>query len=974
MTIRKPVSQIHNLFHNAQRVDTQDMDVEQSYNINTNAAIINNHFGSGILPRSITPNILFDSDNLSASQASLLAAGNFDGTGLQVASQPTDTNLGNQIAVQLTNSTVLGRFSVKVLIIGLDFQGTPQYDRFTFHKNETQVTAKHYTRILAIFFNDFKGNHNCSRDLGGTIVISEATSYQLSRDPIMISQDIEPNLFFRDFKVPNAAVTLYNTLQAGMGSVYTVDSLNINTTVKINRVLGSGDVTSKVGEKFLAFTNNIQKISLLLGAEADMVAPIENKFDWAGDLVITVYELQTVVDCPSDIVPELGIEFEPKPQALAQLSFSQNELYDLGYVLTNVLQPVDFVFSNTSLGNTTNPIIVANRYYAVTVNRSGAASSGTILIGSGNNQRENARATLFNGVWVDVPEDDLWFQIWTDAAKVADGQAYDAGNGIDTEKTAFNTLGAEVDYSLQDLNFADSGENILNTAIIAAIEIPSLEEQDERTGAPVFARQKFEPSFSFVTTANLNTLRETSEPLVIGCAKDINAKQNIDLQKSQTLPGLAKGDTFRVVNPDADLLSLNMIGSKLIPNVTCATKDYRIFKVLVCTDGYGDVNGDGVINELDIVRATELLGADLNDLTTQGKILDGYIDTLEVLRADVDGDGVITSNDVNLITQYVSRQINGFPVGSSFTHMEITVQQSVGRNDGYYDCDGYIRLDGYGSQNIISPGSLDPYELLYDGYLTEPSIDGDDPIFTTIPFPGITYQILFQAFWQDYFLLFDSGAREVPAAFTFGENIVINSCIAPTLFECEDRSERDLDCDSGRTDILFPDNIIIGKGEILRPDGNHYSIDYEIGQVILQLPQVPLSESLIDIMGKFIVDAGGGFTEAGFPAMRFADCSTVKADALARHQIKFGVAVQAFAPNLDGYDDDGYGVIVDDIIGVYIDHQHGILTLSIKDLSVDPIYMTLVTKIEITVHLKKAGWKNEVLVIEPDQLVGLLSI
>src|SRR5690606_11475328 len=121
--------------------------VEQDYNVNTNGAIINNHFGSGILPRSITPNILFDSDNLSEAQASLLAAGNFDGTGLQVASQPTDINLGNQLSITLSNSTVLGRFSVKVLIIGLDFQGTPQYDRFTFHKNETQVTAKHYTRI-----------------------------------------------------------------------------------------------------------------------------------------------------------------------------------------------------------------------------------------------------------------------------------------------------------------------------------------------------------------------------------------------------------------------------------------------------------------------------------------------------------------------------------------------------------------------------------------------------------------------------------------------------------------------------------------------------------------------------------------------------------------------------------------------------------------------------------------------------------
>jgi len=211
MTDRKPVSQQHVLWHNAQKVDVQDMDVEQSYNVNTNAAIINNHFGSGVLPRSVTPVVLFDSDNLSEAQASLVAAGDFDGTGIQPAAQPTDINLGNQLSVTLSDSTVFGRFSTKVLIVGLDFQGNTQYDRFYFHKNETQVTAKHYTRILGIFFVDFKGNNNCSRNLGGTIVISEADSYQLSRDPIMISQDVEPNLFFRDYKAPNPAVSLYNT-------------------------------------------------------------------------------------------------------------------------------------------------------------------------------------------------------------------------------------------------------------------------------------------------------------------------------------------------------------------------------------------------------------------------------------------------------------------------------------------------------------------------------------------------------------------------------------------------------------------------------------------------------------------------------------------------------------------------------------------------------------------------------------------
>lgn len=974
MTKRVPVSTIRNNWHDAQRVDVKDMNVEQTSYLSNEAAIVNNHLGSGIVPFSAIQTVLFDSDDLTEEQASLLAAGNFDGTGLQAHVQPSDTTLGNLLAVELSDSTVFGRFSVKVLVVGLNFNSEPQYERFTFHRNEIQVGKKHFARILGIFFNDFKGNNNCSRDFGGTITIKEAASYQLSRDSLMISQDVEPNLFFRDFKVPNQLITLYNTLQTGIGSEYSVDSLNINTTVKLTRSIAASDVTTKIGEKFLAYTNNIQKITVLMGAGRDDGASIENRYDWTGDIVISIYDLQTTVNCPTDLVPGLAIDFEPNPQPLAQLSYSQAELKDLGYVLTDTLQPIDFVFSDTKLGSATNSVIIPGKYYAFTVNRSGAAGTGSILIGVGNNKTDYCRETLYNGSWVDVEENDLWFQIWTDAAKVADGQAYDAGNGIQIEKTETNELGAEIDYVLSGQSFVSTGESTLNIGLVQAVAESSVEEQDERTGNPVKSRQKFEPTFSFVTESDLTELQEISEPLVIGCIEDNNPKSNTLLEKDQTIIGLVKGDTFIVVNPDADLLSLRLIGSKLIPNVTCASKDYRIFKTILCTDGYGDINGDGYIDSSDVARATELVGESLLLTTTQQKIIDGYIDTLELLRADVDGDGYVTSTDVQLITDFITRQVNGFPAGSSFTHLTIQVQQSIGRWDGYFDCsDGYVRLDGYFGLNTVLAESLNIYELMYDGYLSDVSMDGDDSIFTTIPFLGVTYQIKPQPFWQDYLVSVNSDARLMPASFTYSTGVPQYDCNPARLFSCEDRTTLTPEFDPGRNDIYFPDNIIIGRGEILRPNGSFYPVDIEVGHIILNLPAVPLQESLIDIMGKFVVDAGNGLTQAGYNAMKFADCSTVQADALARNQVRFGVALSAFSPNLDGYDEDGYGLIVDDIIGVYMDHTNGILTLTIKDLDVDPIYKTLVTKIQITVYLKKAGWKNNVLVVDDTEIVGLLS-
>lgn len=969
---RKDISLIHNLWNDAQRVDTTDLTVEQTRNIQTDAAIVNNHFGSGVLPSSLQQAVLFDSDDLTASQAALLAANNFDGTGLSVHAQPSDTNLGNQLEIELTDSDVMGRLSIKVAIIGLSFDDTLQIDRFYFYRNGKQVTSKHYKRILSVFFNDFKGNNNCSRSLGGRIVIRETSSFQLSTDPVMVSQDVQPDIFWRDFKRANLSVSLFQTIQNGIGSEYSVDALQINTTGRPNRELAAGDVTSHVGQKFKAETDNIQKVTALLSVNRQDGYEVDDIYDWSGDLVVSIYALQTSTSCPTDIIPELAIDFDPSSEPLAQLSYNQTTLRDLGYVLNDVPQPVDFVFNATKIATAGN--ITPDKYYAVTFKRSGAANSGTLALSVGNDWTEDSRLTLFGGVWVDVPEEDLWFQVWTDAAKVADGQGYDAGNGIMISKTETDSsTGAVIDYQARHYSFAQTGEGVANIAVIQAITEESVVEQDERSGSPVASRKQFVPSFSFVTESELEDLQDVSDPLIIGAVEDSNPKQNPVLEKTQTVPGLAKGDNFCVINPDADLLSLNLLGSKLIPNTDAMGVDYKIVKVTLCTDGYGDVNGDGFIDSSDITRASALIGESIYLASTQQKIIDGEIETLELLRADVNGDGYVTSEDLDLITNYVNKSINSFPIGSSFTHLCLKVQQSVGRFDGYFDCDGYVRLDGYSGLNIVDPDDLSAPELEYDGYLVDPMIDSDS-IFTSIPFAGTTYQIKPLPFWQPFLLALSSDVRLVPAAFTSQEAVVVPECTTPVTFSCEDRNDAAPDFDPGRNDFFVPDHLYIGKGEILRPDGSNYKVDFEIGTIILQLPQVPLTESAINIFDKFVADRGDGFTRAGFAAMRYSDCSTVQDEDLLLNRIRFSVSLQSFYPNLDGYSEsDGYGIIVDDIIGVHMDSTTGILTLSIKDLSVDPVYLTLVSKIQILVYLKKAGWNNQVLVVDSDQIAGLIS-
>ena len=981
MTIRKEISIIENLYHDSQRVDQKDMEVEQSKNDQLVSAVISNHFGSGILLLSPTQKVLFDSDNLTATQAGLLP-NLFDGTGMPSTEQPTDINLGNQLEVELTESSVIGRFSVRVAIIGLDFNGNIQMDRMYFHKNGKQVTSKHYKEILALFFNDFKGNNNYSRNHGGRIVIRESESFQISLDPIMTSQDVEPDIFWRDFKTcltgTSGPKSLTDTIQEGIGLNYSIDGLNINVTGRVNQSLPPNDVVYQVGQKFKALTNNIQKITLLLGTELDTSQPEISQFDWAGDLVISIYSLQTTVSCQSSLMPSLSIDFDPSNTPLAQLSYSQATLKSYGYVLTDVLQPVDFVFNSTQLGGS---IIEPDKYYAITARRSGAAISGTLFLGVGGDRLADSRATIYNGTWVDVTDEDLWFQVWTDAAKLTDGQAYDAGIGVSINKTIVDSeTGSTIDNQSGHYSFVSTGENTLNTAIVQAVELDSDIAQDERTGNPIFTRKQYVPSLSFVSDASLASIKSVSEPLVVGCAKDTNPKINPTLDKELTLPGLVGTDTFCIINPDADLLSLNLIGSVLLPNVLNTTSSYRIVKAVLCTDGYGDVNGDGVIDLLDIQRASEMAadGYDLSLAATQTAIANGTLSVLEMLRGNIKNvstSSSVSGVDVSLITSYVNKSINSFPAGSTFTRLCLTVQNLTGRNDGYFDCgDGLVRIDGAQGVNIVDTSLLSSSALLYYGYASAPDMKAADPAFTAVPYLPINFRIVPYPVWQDYMVLLGSNTRKVPASFTSQDGTGVVPCDAPVPELCNDKNVSVLLADPGRNDIYIPDSLMIDKGQIIRPNGDYFKVDVEIGSITLELPATPLSESVINIFDKFVADRGDGLTNGSYKAMKYADCTTVQPADLALNRVRFSVSLQSFYPNLDGYEiSDGYGLIVDDIVGVYLDTSTGILKLTVKDLAVDLVYKTLVSKVQVQVFLKKAGWNNAPIIVSPNEVEGLIA-
>lgn len=253
-----------------------------------------------------------------------------------------------------------------------------------------------------------------------------------------------------------------------------------------------------------------------------------------------------------------------------------------------------------------------------------------------------------------------------------------------------------------------------------------------------------------------------------------------------------------------------------------------------------------------------------------------------------------------MLSQYVNKSINSFPVGTSFTHICFDLQPLVGRYDGYFDCadgyndinDGYIRVNG-SSLNLVPVSSLSPSQLIYDGYYVAVNVELDS-VFTTAPFAGVTYQISPKPFWQDWLINLSSNARLVPAAFTYLESSQSYSCVNTVDTVCDEQFSAAPVVDIGRNDIFIPNNLLIGQGQILNVDGSHFKQDFEVATIELRLPEVPLNELSLNVYEKFVVDVGSGKTAAGYNALRYSDCSTVQLEDLSLNKVKFDVAIQAF--------------------------------------------------------------------------------
>ena len=948
VTKRLPVGIPRVNWFDGMQVDRDDMVDEQTRNRDIDAANVHNFFSSGVIVKTTIPTVILDTDDLSAAQQALFDADVFDGQSIYDNNDNvSDVIKGVLLSVTLSDTALDGKAQSKVSIIGDTFGDVLVHDDLVFNENGTQITRGRYKKIRSIIFSDFAGNLRGSTPnavdsdgyLSGQCLIVEADSVEASPDTILAQQTSQPNKFFDDFTPANWTTTITTMLDTAIKAdddAKSLADLDIGLVSAQQRTLAAGDVTTKIGQKFQADGNNIQKISVLLSSAYDAV----DGYNWSGSVILSVYELQTEVSCPVSPVPDTAEDFDPDPRILGQLSLDKDDLEKQGIVLDGYTQIVDFVFTNTNISDPIRSPITPGNYYAFTVHRSGDTSTGNLLVEEAPHRALTGYMIVYDGSqWINIKDSDMWYIVYGDYIKVSDGIAYEDGVGIEVPKIQKDSTNTEVPYVSGPHEFSLVTRDAYNYIIMESQSEFSGPTQDQRTGNLISSRVKPIPSFSLISLSSLNTLLESNPtPLLLGCTRDRNPRANTEIVTGTTeVVGLVRRNEFNVLYPDADMLQHNWVGSLLIPNSTSCCETYRIIKTEVFNDAYGDIDGDGTITNADIVTLqavrqsyynyTEAIlgpgfGTNIIDLSTsmaQQFVVDGYVDIEVLLRSDVDANGIINNLDEGLIEDFVNKIIFSFPAGSTFARMMLTVE------------------------NITDP------------LTTTVVIPDACPSFTTVPFVDVDWRIEYFPTWLPDLVTVHDARRK----------------LATTI------SDTVSGCDGGQNNFFIPGDLLLG-GEILNPDGTGFRIDFEMTHLSLHIPITDAYGSPIFIDGytgillfeTFVAEEAGGKTTSGFNAMKYSDNSYVQQTDFDDGKVKIAPSIQSTASNFTV----PFGGDITDIVGLNYDPDSSLMTLYLEDGYEDIAEPAVRTKILVEVYLKKAGFRNSTQNITDSEIRALLGI
>jgi hypothetical protein len=697
-------------FFDGQRVTEADLDDEQIYNLTTTSEAVVDFHGSGVINAApFEESILLDTrfpgtyvENPEDENSSKLdiEGGNYDGKGISLDRNPTDAIRGNRIELELIDAEVRGRDITKVIILGrafdgIDSEGTLVAEYIEFRENGSKISQNFFREIDAILFNNFSGGEGRtetdaneeSKDLisssGGYMIVKESGPLRVFPASKMSFQVESPNFALSNFVTSDPSLTLEDEFAIALGAASSVAELYLEFDgIEDITFEKDGNVTVAYGQKFLAKTNNIQRIDLLMSVERDDSRPVGSEFDFSGDLVLSIFELATDIDCPTDAVPEDLIDFDPETTPIVEISFSQQDLETLGVQLTDETSIVSFNFAGTLIADPNiEPTIVPNKFYSFLLGRRGDNRTGTIVLTKGFTVAAGKQAT---GVELTTKESfakqdskyfefdpntkrfvsdsnaSLWYVVHSDSVEITDGTAYaDNGVSISVPKTEDFVGESEISFFVNNIPLSDVGEGSDNYVVLSHVDELVSPGVHPRTGNFVFTRIKDGVSVSMVNDSGLQELLEDTYPLLLARVKDTNVRDAQTVSGVFDKPGLIKTDRIIVEDPGADLLGVNLINRILVPDTECQCGAmYRIVEVECLQELAGDLNSDGTLTSDDILELLNVVGNTINSEVTERSILGGVLDIVDFIKSDLNDDDTVDGTDIELLEDAVDGYVN----------------------------------------------------------------------------------------------------------------------------------------------------------------------------------------------------------------------------------------------------------------------------------------------------------------------------
>jgi len=716
-------------FFDGQRVTESDLDSEQIHNRGLISNSTLDFHGNGIVrDRLFESKILFDTADPGGLGINLselvIDSGRYDGRSISLDLQPTDSEFGNRLEIEALGLTVGGRIKAKVLIVGRTFSAVNSSGELIaevveFEKNTTKLTEFYYKKVLCVFFNNFSGgigatHYEASKEsintlgTGGHIIFRESEPLKAFARTKSAFEVESPNIALGSFITSNPSLTLEAEITAGIGPsnnfndlYYELDPSEVLTFEK-----NSSQIVS-YGQKFLSKSDNIQKIDLLFHVVTDLSAALGEEHDFSGDIVVSLHELQTDTDCISDPNPSNWLEFDPNPAPVVEVSYSQDDLLNLGVKLSGTPQIVSIDLSTTLVADPNlAPLIEIDKYYAVLISRRGNNTQGTIALSKGfykpSQKRRNGQTLnpeenfgrqtqqfiefdANNLIFVNDSSASLWFIVHSDTVEITDGLAYSSdGFPISLAKTVDYVGATKIPFFLRDIPLKTVAEGTFNYL--------SLDRKDNfvdpnvhpRTGNFVHSKIEDAPTATMMNSDLLGSLAEVdpdNPPILLARITDNNVRDAQTIEGTFDKAGLLEPDGVVFIAPSTELLTANLINRVFTPDIDCqCNARYRIIAAS-CSKVYsGDFDDDGEITNSDLLSLVNIVGNTLITETTQRKIQGGELDVLDFIKADLNEDGTIDGSDIEIIEDAIDGYVN-FTADVSFNVLTLKLENILEEDD-----------------------------------------------------------------------------------------------------------------------------------------------------------------------------------------------------------------------------------------------------------------------------------------------------